>query len=92
MHADVLVTGVFELERLEWLSDQGQETLVRWIRDRDDEYKSHGAPKRAISLRSLFVSPELTAKVRIRIAFVKNMLATYALIKNKGRYINLKSR
>jgi hypothetical protein len=96
MHSEVMVVGVFELEKLDWLSEEGQAMLTTLVRSRDDEYRNPGDPKRTISLRSFFVSPELTASVRIRISFVKNMLAAYAF-KDKdylkeGRYVNLKSK
>ncbi|KAJ2927164.1 hypothetical protein H1R20_g9970, partial [Candolleomyces eurysporus] len=92
MHCDVRVMGVFELGKLDWLSDEGQDRLINLMRHKDDEYRNPGDPKSTISLRSFFVSPELTAKVMVRISFVKNMLATYNLMKDEQRYVNLKSK
>ena len=60
MHSDVLVIGVFELEKLDWLTDEGQDRLISLMRQRDDEYRNPGDPKSTISLRSFFVSSELT--------------------------------
>ena len=95
MHIEVMVVGVFQLEKLEWLSDEGQALLTALVRSRDSKYRNPGDPRSTISLRSFFVSPELTANMKIRICFTKNMLAAYAF-KDKDnlqdRYVNLKSK
>lgn len=98
MHCEVRVTGVFVLEDLGWLSNEGLAQLTTLVRARDNEYKKPGDPNSTITPQSLYVEPEDSGDpglLRVRITFVKGVVG-YGFKKEdsfrEGRYLDMKSK
>ncbi|KAF6766039.1 hypothetical protein DFP72DRAFT_4863 [Ephemerocybe angulata] len=75
---NVRVWGIFEVKKVEWLSEKGQQRLQSLMRKRDNQGRQPGIARSILTLDSFYATLRREGydeKVKILLSFVKNMNA-----------------